>query len=43
MWQKEAKMDIESLRLGSRPPVFNFIRALEKPPDGDHVVSFYCS
>lgn len=40
MWQKEAKMNISSLHMGSTPPVFNFIRALEQPPEGDHVVSF---
>jgi hypothetical protein len=41
MGQKEAKMDIISL--GSTPPVFNFIRAIEQPPEGDHVVSLYCN
>ena len=41
MWQKEAKIDIETLNLGTTPPVFNSIRALERPPDGDHLVSFY--
>lgn len=37
-WQNEVKID--SLHLGSTPPVFNFIRALEHPPEGDHLVSF---
>jgi len=41
MWQKEAKIDISSLHLGGTPPVFNCIRALEQPPEGDDVVSLY--
>lgn len=35
-------MKIDSLHLGSIPPVFNFVRTLERPAEGDHVVSFYC-
>lgn len=30
---------LQSLTLGSTPPMFSFIRALEVPEDGDHVVS----
>lgn len=30
---------LQSLALGSTPPTFSFIRALEVPEDGDHVVS----
>ncbi|KAG0559689.1 hypothetical protein KC19_10G123500 [Ceratodon purpureus] len=45
---KEAKIDIETLNLGTTPPVFNSIRALERPPDGDHLayeadMDFYSS
>lgn len=40
-WQNEVKID--SLHLGGTPPVFNFVRALERPAEGDHVVSFCCN
>lgn len=36
-WQ--SRVMLQSLTLGSTPPMFSFIRALEVPEDGDHVVS----